>query len=204
MLNSRVGVLWYYVTWGTFKVPSHCRVWKGKFGKMFSLQCSLATIHNCWFLQNQVFCSGWGHSCFISEVQPQFCWASAKKSCSSNPGSLACGIRVIMVSEWPLSHTVLFQGKGSLLFIPSYLGPDLGNGESPSCVSHTDITIFTLTTWNSFLWPFELLYLELPPRFSLFLHHPPFCSSVGFCIYYFLIHRKVSPLILSVAKCLLQ
>ena len=192
---------------------------------MYSLQCFLATIHNCWFLQNQVFCSGWGHSCFISEVQPQFFWASTKKSCSSNPGSLASGICVIMVSEWPLSHTVLFQGKGSLLFIPSYLGPDLlihslflstwafasalvsfclGNGESPSYVSHTDIAIFTLTTRNSFLWPFELLYLELPPRFFLFHHHPPFCSSVGFCIYYFLIHRKVSPLILSVAKCLLQ
>lgn len=35
------------------------------------------------------------------------------------------GSVVIMVSEWPLSHTVLFQDKGSLLFIPSYLGPDL-------------------------------------------------------------------------------
>ena len=92
VLSSMVGVLWYYVAWGTFKVPSHCWVWKGKFGKMYSPQCFLATVCNCWFLQNQVFCSGWGNSCFISEVQPQFCWANNKKSCSSYPGSLASGI----------------------------------------------------------------------------------------------------------------
>lgn len=35
------------------------------------------------------------------------------------------GSVVIMVSEWPLSYTVLFPGKGSLLFNPSHLGPDL-------------------------------------------------------------------------------
>ena len=134
------------------------------------------------------------------------------------------GSVVIMVSKWPLSHTVLFQDKGSLLFIPSYLGPDLlihslflSTWSLCLCTGFflswkwrkpflclTVMAIFTLTTGNSFLWPFELLYLELPPRFSLFRHHPPFCWSVGFCIHYFLIHPKVSPLILSVAKCLLQ